>query len=183
MRACCWSARYFYWCSRYAKCSYGRGGSRPRAILLPIISLANPPTQKRWCMNARRAKNLTEMACITICKVFVWPRGIKSPCCPAWRLPPLTTHPRVVFSSLRDTQNVLLFLIMYDETKACKDRSRKNVEQHRHKKTATKKSWKKSRKTKNSIKKNAKVHSRSFRTVNPIASNSTLWLRFWCYPK
>lgn len=45
------------------------------------------------------------------------PRGIKSPCCPGWRLPPLTTHPGVDFSFLRDPQNVSLFLIMYDARK------------------------------------------------------------------
>jgi hypothetical protein len=32
--------------------------------------------------------------------IVPWQRRIKSSCYPAWPQPPLTTHPRVVFSSL-----------------------------------------------------------------------------------
>ena len=85
-------------------------------------------------------------------------------------------------------------MIMYDGMmKAFKDGSRINVEQDRHRniqqykkssKTATKKQHKKN-KTKKQHQKNKKkqkkcnlIHFKSVRTVNPIASNSTLWMRF-----
>jgi hypothetical protein len=35
-----------------------------------------------------------------------WPRGTSSPCRPAWRPSPLTTHPRVIFWPLRDHNRV-----------------------------------------------------------------------------
>jgi hypothetical protein len=113
-------------------------------------------------------------------EVFVWPRGIKSTCCPAWRLPPLTTHPRIVFSSLRDTHNVLSFLIMYDGMEAYKDRSRKNVEQDHHRNIQQQKSKNSDKnsdkKNKNSIKKikiaTKKCNPINFRTRQSVSPDS-----------